>query len=49
MSRLVTPLLILVVLVLLIAGGTFYQVDETEQVVVTQFGNPHERPSPPLD
>jgi membrane protease subunit HflC len=30
----------LVVLVVLIAGGTFYQVDETEQVVVTQFGEP---------
>ena len=27
-------------LVLLIAGGTFYQVDETEQVIVTQFGEP---------
>ena len=34
----------LVVLVLLIAGGTFYQVDETEQVVVTQFGEPTRAP-----
>ena len=38
------PLLILVVLVLLMAGGTFYQVDETEQVVVTQFGEPARAP-----
>jgi membrane protease subunit HflC len=30
----------LAVLVVLIAGGTFYQVDETEQVIVTQFGEP---------
>src|ERR1700704_2456294 len=44
MSRLVTPLIILVVLVLLIVGGTFYQVDETEQVVVTQFGEPARAP-----
>jgi membrane protease subunit HflC len=44
MPRLVTPLIILVVLVLLIAGGTFYQVDETEQVVVTQFGEPTRAP-----
>src|SRR6266851_4692761 len=44
MPRLVTPLIILVVLVLLIAGGTFYQVDETEQVVVTQFGEPARAP-----
>jgi membrane protease subunit HflC len=40
MNRLAAPLIILVVLVLLIAGGTFYKVDETEQVVVTQFGEP---------
>src|SRR6266540_6412638 len=40
MNRIAAPLIILVVLVLLIAGGTFYQVDETEQVVVTQFGEP---------
>src|SRR4030095_10119512 len=40
MNRLAAPLLILVVLVLIIAGGTFYQVDETEQVIVTQFGEP---------
>src|SRR4249920_1659362 len=44
MNRIAAPLLILVVLVLLIAGGTFYQVDETEQVVVTQFGEPTRAP-----
>ena len=44
MNRIVAPLIMLVVLVLLIAGGTFYQVDETEQVVVTQFGEPVRAP-----
>ena len=28
------------VLILLVAGGTFYVVDETQQVVITQFGEP---------
>jgi chromatin remodeling complex protein RSC6 len=40
MNRLAAPLIMLVVLVLIIVGGTFYQVDETEQVIVTQFGEP---------
>ena len=40
MNRIAAPLIILVVLVLIIVGGTFYQVDETEQVIVTQFGEP---------
>jgi len=44
MNRIAAPLIMLVVLVLLIAGGTFYQVDETEQVVVTQFGEPVRAP-----
>ena len=44
MNRIAAPLSMLVVLVLLIAGGTFYQVDETEQVVVTQFGEPVRAP-----
>src|SRR5712692_2073457 len=44
MHRIAAPLIILVVLVLSIAGGTFYQVDETEQVVVTQFGEPTRAP-----
>jgi membrane protease subunit HflC len=44
MNRIAAPLIMLVVLVLLIAGGTFYRVDETEQVVVTQFGEPVRAP-----
>src|SRR5207244_1990195 len=44
MNRIAAPLILLVVLVLLIAGGTFYQVDETEQVIVTQFGEPARAP-----
>ena len=44
MNRIAAPLIMLVVLVLLIAGGTFYQVDETEQVIVTQFGEPVRTP-----
>jgi membrane protease subunit HflC len=40
MHRVIAPLIMLVVLLLLIAGGTFYQVDETEQVIVTQYGRP---------
>ena len=44
MQRLVAPLIMLVVLLVLIAGGTFYQVDETEQVIVTQFGEPARAP-----
>jgi len=44
MNRVVAPLIILVVLLVLIASGTFYQVDETEQVVVTQFGEPTRAP-----
>ena len=30
----------IVVLVLIVAGGAFYQVDETELVIITQFGEP---------
>src|SRR5262249_32041055 len=44
MNRVVTPFIILVVLLVLIASGTFYTVDETEQVVVTQFGEPTRAP-----
>src|SRR6266581_629210 len=44
MNRVVAPLIMLVILLVLIAGGTFYQVDETEQVVVTQFGEPVRAP-----
>ena len=44
MNRIAAPLIMLVVLLVLIAGGTFYQVDETEQVIVTQFGEPARAP-----
>src|SRR5215470_7406365 len=44
MNRVVAPLIVLLVLVVFIAGGTLYQVDETEQVVVTQFGDPARAP-----
>ena len=40
MQRLFLPVAVLVVLVLIIINGAFYQVDETEQVIVTQFGEP---------
>ena len=40
MQRLFVPVAILVVLVLLVINGAFYQVDETEQVIITQFGEP---------
>src|SRR5215813_15436835 len=44
MQRVVAPLLMLVVLLMLLVGGTLYQVDETEQVIVTQFGEPARAP-----
>lgn len=44
MNRIVVPLLLLVVLAGFIAGGALYQVDETEMVVVTQFGAPVREP-----
>ncbi len=34
----------LVLVVLVVAGGTFYIVDETKQVIVTQFGKPVGKP-----
>ena len=40
MQRLFVPVAILVVLVLAVINGAFYQVGETEQVIVTQFGEP---------
>ena len=40
MNRITLPLIMLAVLVVIIVGGMFYQVDETEQVIVTQFGEP---------
>ena len=44
MNRIAAPLIMLVVLLVLIASGTFYTVDETEQVIVTQFGEPARAP-----
>jgi membrane protease subunit HflC len=38
--KLTLPVGILILFVLLAGGGAFYTVDETEQVVVTQFGKP---------
>jgi membrane protease subunit HflC len=34
------PIVVLIGLVLLIASGLFYQVNEAEQVIITQFGEP---------
>ena len=39
-KMLITPLVVLGVLILLIAGGSFFIVDETKQVLITQFGEP---------
>jgi membrane protease subunit HflC len=44
MNRVGAPLIMLVVLLVLIANGTFYTVNETEQVIVTQFGEPARAP-----
>lgn len=40
MPRSVAPLVILVLAVLIVVSGTFYRVNETEQVIITQFGKP---------
>ena len=40
MNKLVAAVGVLVVLVLIVAGGAFYQVDEAELVIITQFGEP---------
>ena len=40
MNKLVAAVGVLVVLVLIVAGGAFYQVNETELVIITQFGEP---------
>lgn len=42
--KLTLPVGILILFVLLAGGGAFYTVDETEQVVVTQFGKPVGKP-----
>jgi membrane protease subunit HflC len=40
MNKLVAGVGVLVVIVLMVVGGAFYQVDETELVIITQFGDP---------
>ena len=40
MKKALIPILGLVFLVLIVAGGTFYRVNEIEQVIITQFGEP---------
>lgn len=40
MNRVLVPVLVLLLLVLLVASGIFYRVNETDQVIITQFGDP---------
>ena len=40
MNKLVAAVGVLIVIVLMVVGGAFYQVDETELVIITQFGEP---------
>ena len=40
MSRVIAPVAVLVLVVLIVLSGVFYRVDETEQVIITQFGEP---------
>lgn len=40
MNRAMAPLIVVGLAVLLVLSGMFYQVDETEQVIITQFGKP---------
>lgn len=44
MNRVFVPVLVLVLLVLMVASGIFYRVDMTEQVIITQFGEPVGQP-----
>jgi membrane protease subunit HflC len=44
MQQRFAPVALLILLVVMIAGGALYQVDETEQVIITQFGKPVRRP-----
>src|SRR5215510_4052685 len=44
MQRLVVPVALLVLLVLILASSLLYRVDETEQVIITQFGEPVGQP-----
>ena len=40
MNKFVAAAGVLVVIVVMVVGGAFYQVDETELVIITQFGEP---------
>jgi membrane protease subunit HflC len=40
MNRAMAPLIVVGLAVLIVLSGMFYQVDETEQVIITQFGRP---------
>lgn len=40
MNKLVAAVGVLIVIVVMVVGGAFYQVDETELVIITQFGEP---------
>lgn len=44
MNRVFVPVLVLLLLVLMVASGIFYRVNETEQVIITQFGEPIGQP-----
>ena len=44
MNRAVAPLVIVGLALLILISGMFYQVDETEQVIITQFGKPVSKP-----
>ena len=44
MNRLVAPLVVAVLAFLMLMNGLFYQLDETEQAIITQFGKPVGKP-----
>jgi len=44
MKKLSIFFIIVGILILVIAGGAFFIVDETQQVIITQFGKPVRRP-----
>ena len=44
MNRAIAPLVFIIFIVLIVLSGTFYTVDETEQVIITQFGQPRGGP-----
>ena len=44
MNRAIAPVVIVGLVLLVLISGMFYQVDETEQVIITQFGRPVSEP-----